>query len=134
MCLFFGLVEGLAESHRGRLSEASDVYKGQGFAVSTLAQLGNLHCHVYQASLRADGSKAYKEPKRGLFAYVTCANYACEIYQWVGFNVATQSACGWFFVLCGGFQMFDWANAKHARLRKLFPGFKRQWKLLPPFY
>ena len=105
-----------------------------GFAVSTLAQLGNLHCHVYQASLRADGSKAYKEPKRGLFAYVTCANYACEIYQWVGFNVATQSACGWFFVLCGGFQMFDWANAKHARLRKLFPGFKRQWKLLPPFY
>ena len=105
-----------------------------GFGISTVAQLGNLHCHVYQASLRADGSKAYKEPKGGLFKYVTCANYACEIYQWIGFNVATQSFFGWFFVVCGGAQMFDWANAKHRRLKKLFPGFKRAWKLLPPFY
>jgi len=31
-----------------------------GFAISALMQLGNLHCHVYQSSLRADGSKVYK--------------------------------------------------------------------------
>ena len=104
-----------------------------GFALSAVAQLGNLHCHLYQASLRSDGSKAYKEPKGGLFKYVTCANYACEIYQWIGFNIATQSAMGWFFVLCGAFQMYFWAIAKHKRLKKLFPGFKRAFKLLPPF-
>ena len=104
-----------------------------GFALSTVAQLGNAHCHLYQASLRSDGSKAYKEPKGGLFKYVTCANYACEIYQWIGFNVATQSAMGWFFVSCGAFQMYFWAIAKHKRLKKLFPGFKRAFKLLPPF-
>ena len=105
-----------------------------GFALSALMQLGNLHCHVYQSSLRSDGSKDYKEPKGGLFKYVTCANYMCEIYQWVGFNIATQSAMGWFFVFCGGAQMMEWANAKHRRLKKLFPGFKRSFKLLPPFY
>ena len=85
------------------------------------------------ATIRSDGSKAYKEPKGGLFKYVTCANYACEIYQWIGFNVATQSAMGWFFVSCGAFQMYFWAIAKHKRLKKLFPGFKRAFKLLPPF-
>jgi very-long-chain enoyl-CoA reductase len=105
-----------------------------GFAFSALMQLGNLHCHVYQASLRKDGSKDYKEPKKGLFAFVTCANYACEIYNWVGFNVATQTAFGWLFVFCGGGQMMIWANAKHKRLKSLFPGFKRPFKLLPPFY
>jgi len=46
---------------------------------------------------------------------VTCANYATEIYQWVGFNIATSSFMGWFFVLCGGAQMMEWANAKHRR-------------------
>jgi very-long-chain enoyl-CoA reductase len=30
--------------------------------------------------------------------------------------------------------MAQWAAAKHRRLRKLFPGFKRPFKLLPPFY
>lgn len=105
-----------------------------GFAFSAAMQLGNLHCHVYQASLRADGSKAYKEPKGGLFRFVTCANYSCEIYQWVGFNVATQTVAGWLFVTCGAAQMMAWANAKHKRLKKLFPGFKRAFKLLPPFY
>ena len=105
-----------------------------GFGISALMQLGNLHCHIYQASLRSDGSKAYKEPKGGLFKVVTCANYCCEIYQWVGFNIATQSAMGWIFIACGAAQMAEWANAKHRRLRKLFPGFKRPFKLLPPFY
>jgi very-long-chain enoyl-CoA reductase len=99
-----------------------------------MAQLGNLHSHVYQSSLRADGSKTYKEPKGGLFRYVTCANYTCEIYNWVGFNIATQSVWGWVFALCGSAQMVAWANAKHRRLKKLFPGFSRAFKILPPFY
>ena len=30
--------------------------------------------------------------------------------------------------------MMIWANAKHKRLKSLFPGFKRPFKLLPPFY
>jgi very-long-chain enoyl-CoA reductase len=29
--------------------------------------------------------------------------------------------------------MYFWAIAKHRRLKKLFPGFKRAFKLLPPF-
>jgi len=74
------------------------------------------------------------EPTGSLFGLVTCANYGCEIYQWVGFNIATSSFMGWFFVLCGGAQMMEWANAKHRRYKKLFPGFKRPFKLLPPFY
>jgi hypothetical protein len=54
-----------------------------------------------------------------LFNYVTCANYTTEIWAWIGFNIATQSLLGWFFLLCGASQMTIWAIAKHKRLRKV---------------
>ena len=111
-----------------------------GFAFSAVMQLSNLRCHIILANLRKDGSKAYVIPSGFLFNYVTCANYCTEIYQWLGFNIATQSAMGYTFMCCGAAQMLQWAIAKHKRLRKLFPGtdgkpkFRRPFILLPPFF
>lgn len=111
-----------------------------GFAFSAIMQVSNLRCHLILANLRKDGSKGYVMPTGFLFNYVTCANYATEIYQWLGFNIATQSAMGYTFMCCGAAQMMQWAIAKHKRLRKLFDGkngkpkFRRPFILLPPFF
>ena len=111
-----------------------------GFAFSAVMQLSNLRCHIILANLRKDGDKGYVIPSGFLFNYVTCANYATEIYQWLGFNIATQTVMGYTFMCCGAAQMMQWAIAKHARLRKLFDGkggkpkFRRAFILLPPFF
>lgn len=115
-----------------------------GFVLSALFQLGNFRCHVIQKRLRSSGSSSsetkYVIPSGFLFDYVTCANYCCEIYQWLGFNIATQTAFGYLFLLAGMSQMFPWAVQKHKRLKKLFDGtngrkkFKRRFIVLPPFF
>lgn len=113
-----------------------------GFALACVCQLLNAYAHVVLSKLRADGSRGYKIPFSLLagFDYVTCANYMWEISGWFWFNVATQSLMGGVFMLCGAFQMAIWANAKHARLRKIFDGkegrakYPRRWRMLPPVW
>lgn len=120
-----------------------------GFVASALFQLGNFRCHVIQKKLREGSSSSssssspetkYVIPSGFLFDYVTCANYCCEIYQWLGFNIATQTAFGYLFLMAGMSQMFPWAVQKHKRLKKLFDGtngrkkFKRRFIVLPPFF
>ena len=114
-----------------------------GFAVACVCQYFNYDSHVRLAKLRAPGSGAgsgYKIPRGGLFEYVTCANYAAEIYGWLAFNVATQSVLGIVFMCAGAWQMAIWAAAKQKRLKKLFDGKdgrekypKNRWLVIPPF-
>ena len=117
----------------------SEVQMFVGFAISAVCQLANMRCHVILATLRGDGNKGYQIPKGFLFNYVTCANYTAEIYQWFGFNIATQTVMGYMFMMAGAVQMVDWAMAKDKRLRTLFDGkdgkpkFRRMFKILPPF-
>lgn len=111
-----------------------------GFAFGILCQVSNFYCHLILRSLRpADGSGGYQIPKGFLFNIVTCANYTTEIYQWIGFNIATQTVAGYVFVVVAASIMTNWAFAKHRRLRKLFDGkdgrpkYPRRWVILPPF-
>ena len=112
-----------------------------GFAAAMLCQIVNYQSHVTLSKLRGGkGDKtSYKIPKGGLFTYVTCANYAAEIYGWLCFNIATQTAMGVVFMLVGGVQMLIWAKMKHKRLRNIFDGkdgrekYPRRWIVLPPF-
>ena len=108
--------------------------------LSMLCQLANARCHVILSNLRPPGSKAYVMPTGFLFRFITCANYTCEIYGWVGFTVATQCLPAGLFTLAGALQMAQWAAAKHKRLRKLFDGkdgrpkYPHRWIMLPPFF
>ncbi|XP_057522725.1 very-long-chain enoyl-CoA reductase-like [Amaranthus tricolor] len=110
------------------------------FGFGLLCQISNFYCHILLKNLRgADGSGGYQIPRGFLFNIVTCANYTTEIYQWIGFNIATQTVAGYVFVVVAAGIMTNWALAKHRRLKKLFDGkdgrpkYPRRWVILPPF-
>eukprot|EP00252_Welwitschia_mirabilis_P010721 TRINITY_DN2415_c0_g2_i2.p1 TRINITY_DN2415_c0_g2~~TRINITY_DN2415_c0_g2_i2.p1 ORF type:complete len:309 (-),score=33.12 TRINITY_DN2415_c0_g2_i2:289-1215(-) len=111
-----------------------------GFALGIVCQLANFYCHILLRNLRGAGGKGgYQIPSGFLFNVVTCANYTTEIYQWLGFNIATQTVAGYTFLAAATFIMSNWALAKHRRLRRLFDGqngrpkYPRRWVILPPF-
>ncbi|KAJ3682722.1 hypothetical protein LUZ60_012949 [Juncus effusus] len=112
-----------------------------GFGFGLICQLANFYCHIILRNLRSpSGNGGYQIPKGFLFNVVTCANYTTEIYQWLGFNVATQTVAGYVFLFVAASIMTNWAIAKHRRLRKIFDGkdgrpkYPRRWVILPPFF
>ncbi|KAK4756755.1 hypothetical protein SAY87_006882 [Trapa incisa] len=118
----------------------SDLQMKIGFGFGILCQISNLYCHIILRNLRSpDGNGGYQIPRGFLFNIVTCANYTTEIYQWLGFNIATQTVAGYVFLVVAAFIMTDWAFTKHRRLKKLFDGkegrtkYPRRWVILPPF-
>ncbi|KAI5433543.1 hypothetical protein KIW84_020725 [Lathyrus oleraceus] len=90
-----------------------------GFGFGILCQVSNFYCHIILRNLRGPAGE--------------------EIYQWLGFNIATQTIAGYVFVAVATFIMTNWALAKHRRLKKLFDGkegrprYPRRWVILPPF-
>ncbi|KAF8397502.1 hypothetical protein HHK36_016419 [Tetracentron sinense] len=111
-----------------------------GFGFGLVCQVANLYCHLLLRNLRSpEGNGGYQIPHGFLFNIVTCANYTTEIYQWLGFNIATQTIAGYVFLVVAAFIMTNWALAKHHRLKKLFDGkqgrpkYPRRWVILPPF-
>eukprot|EP00246_Nothoceros_aenigmaticus_P014590 TRINITY_DN5651_c0_g1_i1.p1 TRINITY_DN5651_c0_g1~~TRINITY_DN5651_c0_g1_i1.p1 ORF type:complete len:289 (+),score=33.56 TRINITY_DN5651_c0_g1_i1:190-1056(+) len=110
-----------------------------GFGIAIVAQLANFHSHLILKNLRSkSGTGGYQIPYGFLFNYITCANYFTEIVQWLGFNIATQTAAGYFFLTAATYIMTVWAIQKHKRLRKTFDGkdgrakYPRRWVILPP--
>ncbi|RWR95428.1 3-oxo-5-alpha-steroid 4-dehydrogenase [Cinnamomum micranthum f. kanehirae] len=112
-----------------------------GFSFGLVCQFANFYCHLLLRNLRSpDGNGGYQIPRGFLFNIVTCANYTTEIYQWAGFNIATQTFAGYVFMVVAASIMSNWAIAKHRRLKKLFDGkdgrpkYPRRWVILPPFF
>lgn len=92
-----------------------------GFAIAAVSQISNFYCHIILKNLRSpDGKGGYQIPSGFLFNYVTCANYMTEIWQWIGFNIATQTLAGYLFLGAAGYIMSVWALQKHKRLRQVF--------------
>lgn len=91
-----------------------------GFGFGLLCQISNFYCHILLRNLRgSDANGGYQIPRGFLFNFVTCANYTTEIYQWLGFNVATQTVAGYVFMVVAASIMTNWALAKHRRLKKV---------------
>ena len=112
-----------------------EVYLNACLALACLFQAGNFVCHVMLTNLRKPGETGYKIPPGFLFEYITCPNYTCEILGWLMFNLATQTAWGYAFMLAGAYQMCVWAQGKHRRLKKTFGNKypKNRYVVLPPF-
>ncbi|MCD7460316.1 hypothetical protein HAX54_043286 [Datura stramonium] len=118
----------------------SDLQMKIGFGFGIVCQVANFYCHLLLRNLRSpSGNGGYQIPRGFLFNIVTCANYTTEIYQWLGFNIATQTVAGYIFMVVAASIMTNWALGKHRRLKKLFDGkegrpkYPRRWVILPPF-
>ncbi|KAL5973300.1 hypothetical protein ACLOJK_029950 [Asimina triloba] len=97
----------------------SDLQMKIGFGLGLVFQLSNFYCHLLLRNLRSpDGAGGYQIPRGFLFNISTCANYTTEIYQWLGFNIATQTVAGCVFLVVAASIMTNWALAKHRRLKK----------------
>lgn len=90
-----------------------------GFAFGLVNQISNFYCHILLRNLRSTEGGGYQIPQGFLFNIVTCANYTTEIYQWLGFNIATQTIAGYVFMVVAAGIMTNWALAKHRRLKKV---------------
>lgn len=98
----------------------NDLQMKIGFGFGILCQISNFYCHIILKNLRSPGGEGgYQIPRGFLFNIVTCANYTTEIYQWLGFNIATQTVAGYIFLVVATFIMTNWALAKHRRLKKV---------------
>lgn len=57
----------------------------------------NLQSDHIIRSLRAPGDNKHYIPRKGMYKYVTSANYFGEIVEWLGFAVLSWSSCGFLF-------------------------------------
>ena len=97
-----------------------------GFAI-------NLHSDDMLRSLRASGESGYKMPHRGLFEYVSSANYFGEIIEWCGWALATWSLPGLAFALFTIANLAPRAGWHHEWYRREFPEYPPKRKALIPF-
>lgn len=111
--------------------EPTQVYTALAFFV--LFELGNLISHIQLRNLRPEGTTVRRIPRGFLFELVSCPNYTCEILAWVCFSLMTQSVAAFLFTLVGGGQMLVWAQQKHRRYKKEFPGYPKNRRILFPF-
>lgn len=59
----------------------------------------NLHSDHVIRTLRQPGDTAHYLPQKGMYRFVTSANYFGELVEWAGFAIATSSAASAVFLL-----------------------------------
>ena len=80
----------------------------------------NLHSDHVIRHLRKPGDTRHYLPGKGLYRYVTSANYFGELMEWTGFAVLTASPAAWVFVWWTAANLVPRADAIHRRYREEF--------------
>lgn len=81
----------------------------------------NMHSDHVIRNLRKPGDTNHYLPKKGLYKYVTSANYLGEITEWFGFAILTWSFAGllfWWFSCCN---LVPRANSIYLKYEQEFP-------------
>lgn len=94
--------------------------------------IGNRWSDTVLARLRANGSNDYQIPHGGLFKWVSCPNYLCEIIQWLGWALATWSLPGLSFALMTMANLVPRARSHHLWYRAHFKEYPAHRKALIP--
>ena len=80
----------------------------------------NIHSDYIIRHLRDPGDTKHYLPKKGMFKYVTSANYFGEFVEWCGFAILTWSLAGAVFAL--------WTFANLApRAAKIYDNYKKEF-------
>ena len=80
----------------------------------------NWHSDHVIRHLRQPGDTRHYLPSRGMYRYVTSANYLGEIVEWTGFALAASNTAAWVFVLWTAANLVPRAHAIHRKYRSEF--------------
>lgn len=91
-----------------------------GVVLFIVGMVINIHSDHVVRHLRKPGDTNHYLPKKGMYRFVTSANYLGEITEWLGFAIMTWSAAGalfWWFSCCN---LVPRANAIYNRYAEEF--------------
>ena len=80
----------------------------------------NLHSDHVIRNLRKPGDTKHYLPKKGMYRYVTSANYLGEITEWLGFAILTWSWAGLSFFWFSCCNLVPRANSIYHRYKEEF--------------
>lgn len=107
-----------------------------GIALFIVGMAVNLHSDHVIRHLRRPGDTRHYLPSRGLYRYVTSANYLGELMEWVGFALAANTLAAWVFPIWTAANLVPRANAIHRRYRQEFgsAAVGRRKRIIPFIY
>lgn len=107
-----------------------------GLLLFFAGMLVNLHSDHVIRHLRKPGDTKHYLPARGLYRYVTSANYFGELVEWTGFAVLTASPAAWVFVWWTFANLVPRADAIHKHYREEFgtEAVGRRKRIIPFIY
>ena len=91
-----------------------------GLAVFFIGMAINLHSDHVIRHLRKPGDTRHYLPQKGMYRYVTSANYLGEIIEWTGFAIVAGSTAAWVFVWWTAANLVPRAHAIYKRYREEF--------------
>lgn len=92
-----------------------------GVVVFAIGMFINIQSDSIIRNLRQPGDKKHYLPKKGMFRYVSSANYFGEFLEWTGFAILTWSVAGAVFALWTFANLAPRAVRIHDRYAKEFP-------------
>mmetsp|Transcript_5547 Transcript_5547/g.11629 ORF Transcript_5547/g.11629 Transcript_5547/m.11629 type:complete len:260 (+) Transcript_5547:114-893(+) len=105
-----------------------------GFLIMTHGFYLNLEADDILRKLRKPGDvERYKIPQGGLFELVSGANFAAEIYEWLGFGIACWSLPAFTFAMFTFFNTAPRGVAHHKWYTRKFDNYPTNRKAVIPF-
>ena len=80
----------------------------------------NLHSDHVIRHLRKPGDTKHYLPQKGMYRYVTSANYLGEIMEWTGFAIAAATLAAWVFPIWTAANLVPRAHAIYNKYRDEF--------------
>ena len=81
----------------------------------------NIRSDAYIRSLRKPGDSKHYYPCKGLYRFVTSANYSGELLEWLGFAILTWSPAGFLFVFWTACNLVPRSDTIHKKYAQDFP-------------
>ena len=91
-----------------------------GIALFVAGLIINWHSDHVIRHLRQPGDTRHYLPQRGMYRYVTSANYLGELMEWVGFALAAATPVAWVFPIWTAANLVPRAHAIHKKYREEF--------------
>lgn len=115
--IFYFAAPGLYDAGRAYLLRPHAL---PGLLLFLLGMAVNLHSDHVIRHLRRPGDTRHYLPQRGMYRYVTSANYLGELTEWIGFALLTASPAAWVFAWWTAANLVPRAHAIHRRYRQEF--------------